>query len=324
MANFSKKILIGGIASTILGSTLFLVGCSINNFDWNALSNVEYKQMEYVENASTTITSLSFDFDSTDFEIKFDDNVEGVSVSYPQRQNKRGKNISKVAVTETENSLSITEQRDKYWVLFNFSLPTVTITLPTSRVYDLSIEGTTGDISLEGEGNFSNLSIDVSTGDVDVDNINVSNDLSIETSTGNSSISSVTAKNASLTASTGDVRVKNVTVAETLSMTSSTGNKTLSNNITAKQLSIETSTGDIKAKDALIDSVNISIEASTGNISATLLGNKNDYSISVKTSTGNKNISSNTDDVVDGLIHPTKTLKAKTSTGNIKIYFSAE
>ena len=81
---------------TLLGGTLFLVGCGANGFNWSALSNVQIQQMEYVESAEKNVTDINLNFDSTDFLVMLDDNAESVSVSYPQRQNKKGKNISEI------------------------------------------------------------------------------------------------------------------------------------------------------------------------------------------------------------------------------------
>jgi hypothetical protein len=55
-----------------------------------------------------------------------------------------------------------------------------------------------------------------------------------------------------------------------------------------------------------------------------LVGNKNDYATTVETDTGSKNISSNLENVLDGLISPTRTLKVKTDTGDIEVYFAEQ
>ena len=66
MKKLCKKIVFGGIASTLLGGILFLVGCGANGFDFAFLSSIQIQQMEYVEGANTNITDLSLSFETTD------------------------------------------------------------------------------------------------------------------------------------------------------------------------------------------------------------------------------------------------------------------
>ena len=326
---------------TLLGGTLFLVGCGANGFNWSALSNVQIQQMEYVESAEKNVTDINLNFDSTDFLVMLDDNAESVSVSYPQRQNKKGENISEITVTETENSLSITEKQKKHFSFFNFTDPLVTVTLPSSRVYALSIEGDTGDVVLNDGGVFSTLSIKISTGDISlsktqaeelqatlstgditINDATVTGAISTKASTGDISLSKVTANSLTAKASTGKVKLSNLIVTESLTVQTSTGDIILNENITANTLTITADTGNVKAKDALIDSMDISITTDTGYVKATLTGIKHDYATSVTTDTGSKNISSNLENVLDGLINPDRKLKIKTDTGDIKIYFA--
>ena len=365
---------------TLLGGTLFLTGCGANGFDWNVLSNVQIQQMEYVESAGKNITDIDLNFDTADFNIDFDENAEGISISYPQRQNKKGKNISEITVIETENSLTIAEKQESYFAFFDFNNPLVTVTIPSARVCALSIEGDTGDVVLNDGGVFSSLSVKVSTGDIHLSNIqaekleatlstgnltingaSVTGTMSTKASTGDISLSQVTANTLTANASTGNIRISDTALVEALNITTSTGNQTLSmvmansiamkassgkvklsnltvtesltvqtstgdiilnENITANTLTITADTGDVKATDALIDSMNISITTDTGYVKATLVATKHDYATSVTTDTGSKNISSNLENIIDGLINPDRKLKIKTDTGDIKIYFN--
>ena len=336
-----QKLTLGGVASTLLGSVLFLVGCGANGFDFNFLSNVQIQQMEYVEGKNTNITDLSLSFETTDITVNFDENVQGVSVSYPQRQNKNGKNISEIMVTETENSLTIEENLLPYFALFDANDKKVVVTLPASKTFALDVDGDTGDVTVNEGGNFSCLSIKISTGDIRLSNVyaeelqatlstgditidgaTVTGEMSTKTTTGKTTLSSITANSLSAKANTGDVKINGATVTDTVSVETSTGNITFTGSVKAETITIVADTGDVKASEAVIDATTLSFTTNTGNVSAKLTGTKHDYATTITTSTGDTNISSNLENVLEGLISPIRTLKAKTSTGNIKIYFT--
>ena len=341
MKKLYKKILLGGVASTLLGGVLFLVGCGANGFNLNFLSNVQIEQKEYTESADTNITTLSFAFETTDFIVNFDENAQGVSVSYPQRQNKKGENVSEITVTETENSLTITEKALFHISMFDFNDKKLTVTLPTSKAYALSFEGDTGDVTVNAGGSFSNLTVKISTGDISLSNVQaeqlsatlstgdikvdgatIAGDFTTKASTGDTSLSSITAGSLSAKASTGNVKIDGVSVADAVSVETSTGNITFTGSVKAETVTLVADTGKVKARDAVIDATTLSFTTNTGDVVATLTCTKHDYATSVTTSTGDANISSNLENVLEGLINPTRTLKAKTSTGDIKIYFA--
>ena len=343
MNNLYKKILFGGIGSILLGGILFLVGCSANGFDFEFLSNVQIEQKEYIEDESKNITELSFDFDSTDFTVNFDENAQGVSVSYPQRQDKSGKNVSEITVTETENSLTITEKALFHISIVDFTEKKMTVTLPTSQAYALSFQGDTGNVTINAGGSFSTLTVKVSTGNITLNNVQadelsatvstgnmkvngatVAGAITTKASTGDTSLSSITASSLSVKASTGNVKINGATVTDALSVETSTGDITLLGNVTADSVTVVADTGNVKASEAVVDATTLSFTTNTGDVKVKLTGTKHDYATTITTSTGDTNISSNLENVQEGLINPARTLKAKTSTGNIKIYFTSE
>ena len=341
MKKLYKKILLGGVASTLLGGVLFLVGCGANGFSFDFLSNVQIEQKEYTEEVGKNITELSLAFETTDVTVNFDETAQGVHVSYPQRQNKKGENISEVTVTKTENSLTITEKLLPHLSIFDMNDKKLTVTLPTSKAYALSFEGDTGDVTVNAGGSFSNLTVKISTGDISLSNVQaeqlsatlstgdikvdgatVVGDFTAKATTGDTTLSSITASSLSVKASTGDVKINGASVTDAVSVETSTGDITFTGSVKAETVTVVTDTGDVKASDAVIDATTLSFTTSTGDVVATLTCTKHDYATSITTSTGDTNISSNLENVQEGLINPTRTLKAKTSTGDIKIYFA--
>ena len=297
MKKWLKRLPLLGVATLLAGGLLFLVGFAITGFDVHALSNIQVQQKTYTESAENTITNLSLDFDTTDIQLVFDNSLTGMEVEYPQKQTIRGKNINTVTFTETENSLTVTEKEEFHLSIFTFASPTLTLRLPTSRAYALSIKTSTGDIVIP-QGNFTSLSIETSTGDVSLNNVQ--------------------ANGVKIKVSTGDISLNNVTVASALLVETTTGDVKTAQKVTAETLSIKTDTGDIKARNSVINATTITLFTGTGDITATLTGTHMDYKISASTNTGDSNIDTN----LGYTENASRTLLLKTSTGDIRIYFA--
>ena len=341
MKKFLKKICILGLVLSLLGGVLFFVGFAASGFDIHALSNVQVIQEEYKESAENEITSITLSLNTSDFTVNFDENATGVSISYPRLQSKKGKDLNHVTITETDGAVAIRETEKFYFSLFSWTSPVLTVTLPSSRIYDLTIEGSTGDVQINEGARFSNLKVEISTGDIKLSNVqatelllktstgdvqvngaNVLETLSITATTGSPSLFNVTANALFVKTSTGRAKINDANVAETLSVKTNSGDIRLQGTIKASAITLVANTGDVKAKDALLNSKGIHVETDTGDVTATLTGNEREYATTVRTDTGRKNISSNTQLVLDGLIAPDRTLQIKTDTGDIKIYFA--
>jgi DUF4097 and DUF4098 domain-containing protein YvlB len=300
MRKILKRFTLIGLLLTLLGGVIFLVGFAMSGFDIHKMGNIQIEEKQYSESAENPITSISLDFNLADFEILFDDDAESIFIEYPQRQTKKGKNLSKITLTETENSVTITETNNKFFLsAFNFVSPVVRVTLPASRTYDLSVESNTGDITILGNGTLSSLFLETSTGDTSTKRANLTclGECEIETNTGDVYLGNFEADNLSISTDTGDIE--------------------LFGRLKANLLDIEVDTGDIEADDGVIDAVHIVLSADTGDIEATLLGNPSDYAIAADTDTGDSNISSSLGS------SPTRWLEVETDTGDIDITFIA-
>lgn len=139
---------------------------------------------------------------------------------------------------------------------------------------DMSFETDTGSIKL-GKIDTDTLSIDESTGDVSILEGVVANKTEIELSTGDLTvISSLAAKTVEIKASTGDVLFKG--------------------NVKTESLLLDTRTGEIESDGAVIDAEEITIETSTADVELTLKGKLSDYTVLVEQSTGESNITNRT------------------------------
>lgn len=316
-----KNLSLIACAVLLFGGLLFVLGFGITGFKVQALSNVQIEKKYFMESAENTLHSITLDFDVADFNVVFDQTVTSVEIEYPQRQNRKGKNLNRIAVTETQNAIEIKEgKREFSLTIFDFTSPVVTLRLPSSRTYDLKIVTDTGDISLKNNGNFYAFALETDTGDVDFSDSEIfcQGKGTIETDTGDVTLCNLQAGDLEIEIDTGKLHVENVTVADKLLAETDTGDISISQTVKANFLSLQTDTGDIKAKNAVLDGTQVVLSTSTGDISATLTGVKKDYAVTVLTSTGDTNITSNLEDITDA----TRVLKAETRTGDINIYFT--
>ena len=203
---------------------------------------------------------------------------------------------------------------------------------------NLELSSDTGEISVPSNltvnGNFE---ISEDTGKLTVSGkINCQGELSIETDTGKTEISGdITAKQIEIEGDTGSVIASgNLTVTTGVSIEvdtgrielngniiaganvrfkSSTGKQIIKGNITASSVTFLASTGDIDSL-AVITANQISATAGTGDITLKLSGKKEDYSITVETSTGDKNISNSSGGSI--------VLNIRTRTGDISVNFA--
>ena len=318
MKKIVKLLLIIGLSLTLLGGVVFLVGFGLTGFNIYALGNIKIAEKQYVERTENPVTAISLDFDIADFKVVFDDNAEGLVINYPQRQNKKGKNLTTIQIIETENAVQITEKSKPFLLsVFNFVSPTVTLTLPTTRAYDLSIRSDTGDISVLGKGVFSSLYLEADTGDITAATIACEENVKIETDTGDVTLGDFDVNNLSISVDTGDVCLTSGR-ANLLSIETDTGDFSLLGMLTLGSLHIETDTGDVEAAKGAIDADSVIISTDTGDISANLVGKQSDYAITVEHDTGDTNISSN----LGSVTNPTRVLKIETDTGDIYISFT--
>ena len=208
--------------------------------------------------------------------------------------------------TDTENKLVCTENNkikvdyyvsngnlviksdEKYFTLINFGKNhKLDLYLTQDMIEDLIINQSTGNITIHNGLNIKDVDINCSTGDIYAE-INVLNDFNIEVSTGN-------------------IVINNSLIKGNFKINAGTGDTKLVNTIVTNDFNFNGSTGDLKFDS--FDAKNIYVEASTGNISGTLLSNK---IFNCASSTGSVNVP----ETYEGGI-----CKIRLSTGNINISY---
>lgn len=207
-----------------------------------------------------------------------------------------------VVVEEDTLSIQIVDERKWYeHIGIIMENPKITVYLPDSAYYALTIFEHTGDIDIPGDFSFDSMDISTTTG-----NINnyacVKESAKLNATTGNISVKGITAGSLYLSVSTGKVTVTDVTC-QNFTTYGDTGDVHLKNVVTGEKLLVETDTGDVKFDGC--DAAQIFVETDTGDVTGSLLSNKvfitetDTGSIKVpKTTTGGKcEISTDTGDI---------------------------
>ncbi len=293
-----KIILWIGVALLFLGAIIFAIAFAVSGFNFQFLSNVQIEYKTFEEKADNKITSLSIEYDTADVVVYVSADTDALSVQYPQKQNKKGENISEIKVEETDGKISITENYKWQAQLFsvNFASPTVSVYLPQERVYALDLQTTTGTIRL-GNGNLSasKITLKATTGMISTKDCAVSStgEACFETTTGIVSVGELSAQTVVLKTTTGKLEALGTITADTVQANATTGNLNITGKLCANAITLATTTGDLNAR---------------------IGGKKADYSILVSHSLGDSNVSEQTGG--------TKTLNVSCTTGDIYVTFA--
>ena len=274
MKKILKWLLIGAVALTLLGGGIFFVGFAMSGFKVEALSMTKYEMQRFEEREENLLTSIKIDYEATDVVVIFDETATSVTVEYPQKQKKNGENISVVTVTETENSLIISEREKVYlWDWIGSFTPTLTVKLPAARTYDLALEIEHGDVALRGKGNVNALSLDMDYGDASLQRAEIvcQNVLRIQTEHGDIEMGSAQAEKMYLSSEYGDLECEKA-------------------RLQAKEVYIDMEHGDVDIDLLQADKAVFEIEH--GDIEASLYGDKADYTVQVEIEYGDTNIRS--------------------------------
>ena len=176
------------------------------------------------------------------------------------------KDIKKIKYTANieDGILKIKAEDTRKWFerLFNMRSSALTVYLPLGEYTSLSIDESTGNITIPEGYKFGNVDIKLSTGNIDLKNI-ICGDFSLKLSTGDTCINGITCKSFTSTGSTGDITVNNITATGNTSISRSTGNININTANLGGNLSTETDTGNNNAKNVTCLG-NFELEVSTG------------------------------------------------------------
>lgn len=288
------KILLTGFILLLCGGIIFAICLAASGWDIRFLSNVTVQEIEYTEAPNAHVTNITIDYENTDI-LVYTQDAPSVRIVYPQSFYKNGEKATEVTITETENTLKITEKSINGWQFWNFTAPKTKLYLPADRTYSLTLSTNNGNVTLDGTAY----------------NVQV---LNLETNNGNITVNSEVHSQTKITAETdnGNVKIKQAIAVENIRLQSNNGKVTAENGVKANTLYIETNNGDLSIMRA--DGQNITLETNVGNITSTIVGQQADFTIDADTDVGTTNLHSQT--------LGAKKLTVKTDVGNITVNFT--
>ena len=314
MSKSAKKWLIAAASLVVIG-VIIIVAVSAYHWEFTDLSTEKYETNTY--EISEDFRSIAINTGTADiFFAVSDDNTCRV-VCYEEEKMKHSASVQ-------DGTLTVSVVDDRAWyehIGFSLHSPKVTVYLPQTEYESLTIQESTGDITLPKGFTFGSMDLSLSTGHVD----SLASSLGlmrIETSTGDIRLQNLSAGELDLTVSTGHVDVQSVACegnvgvrvstgdtrltdisCESINSDGSTGNITLKNVVTKEMISIERSTGDVRFEGC--DAGELEINTDTGSVTGSLLSSKvfiahsdtGDIDVPETTSGGKCKITTDTGDI---------------------------
>ena len=117
------------------------------------------------------IDSVAVDFSNASVNVYCEDSVESLTVEYPQAQTLRGKDTSKITVSDENGRLSIHERQIWFYNLCSIGnkSPKINVYLPTGRAYTLSLIVDNGTINLHGDfHNVKKIVLETDNGEIQI------------------------------------------------------------------------------------------------------------------------------------------------------------
>lgn len=309
-------VLLIGVAIAAVG---FIIAC-------NAAGELDEKSASFDYYAGDNII-----VDCTTSDVIVSVGGEGDKLKINYYENK----TIKAEVVKNGNDISfIVDKKSNFFIWNAFSKKTaVTVTLPKNFDGNATLKTNTGKIVFDADGiTVGKLEAVISTGEMSLNSVTVSDSASIKSATGKISVNNMFVAN-TLTAgaTTGSMDINGVTVGGDLSLNLTTGNVTVAGGKVGGHVSATVTTGKINVeadvKKAVLNSttgnidfslkncVDVSIKATTGDVSGKIFGLLSEYTVFTSTTTGKSNLGTHTGSV-EG-----KIFKAETTTGDIEVEF---
>ena len=274
MSGAKKFWLIAGSALVIIGFLMFGGIMTVLGWDFTKISTSKFKTNAY--DISEEYKNIQIYTETASVVFLPSQDAKTSVVIYEQTNVEHS-----VEVKDGILSIKMIDMRKWYQHIgTNLSSPKITVYLPSEEYGALSVECTTGDISLEGVM-ADNIELSLSTGKISLSAIRC-NELKFNVSTGRSVLDDVQCKALFSEGTTGNVSLNSVIVEENLSIKRTTGSIEFLN-CDAGELFIKTTTGDVKG--CLLTEKIFITHTSTGqiNLPPTRGGGK----CEITTSTGN-------------------------------------
>lgn len=284
------------LALILLGIILATLGLAVNGFNFRRfdMTKIDEKTFE----VSAPFTSISVETGATD--VRFAPSQTGAGASVVSHVDKK----IQYSVEVVNGVLTVSRKDTRKWydyIGIRFAKQYVTVYLPEGEYQNLTVTGTTGDVTVPSNFTFESVSVKMSTGDIrysasaknvslevttgDISFTGSAESLSLKGSTGDYSIRRATVTDSiTVNATTGDVEMENVT-AQTVAISLRTGDVDLNQVVTAGETKITATTGDVEL--SYCDAGEYNVTTTTGDVEMSLLTPK---IYNVTTNTGRKRV----------------------------------
>ncbi len=344
-----KKILLIAGGCSLAGLLLMIIAfiAARGNLAELSTRNVQAVQKEY--ECSTDIIKIDADITSDNLEIRTGD-VEYISVSYYDRP---GYNEYEITESGDSLGIRYVDLHpiEVMTIDLDFEDKPVIITVPESFSGKVNISSSSGSIIAESI-NVSSLDLKNTSGGIRINDVDIATDAKLSNTSGGINVENLVCKNLTASNTSGGISIENSNIYEKLDTKCNSGNISLRSvtvkkgariattsgtryleDVSAEYLNSDGSSGSLNAVDVTVvydfsssttsgsvtlDRVeagsNIKISAASGDVRGTVVGDEDDFNISVNTSSGSCNLK----DSSDG----SKKLTVSTTSGSIDIDFA--
>ena len=298
MKNSTKIILIVALGCILAGGAIFCLSMRLQGWDFGMLGGEKGETKTFEITESFRNISISADIE----QIALRPSEDGKCTVVCTEKEKETHTVS-----VQDGTLAIQRVDLRKWYehisLFSFGAETITVYLPQREYAALSIEDSTGDISIPADFAFDSIELRLDTGDADC-RASVSGLLRIQTDTGDIDLEGLRAGELDLAVSTGHIGVRSVGCTGNIGVRVSTGKANLSD-VTCRSLSSTGDTGDITLENVLA-SETISVNRTTGDVRFV---HADAQELTIETDTGK----------VTGSLRSAKVFIARSDTGRIDV-----
>ncbi|MBR2617427.1 MAG: DUF4097 family beta strand repeat protein, partial [Clostridia bacterium] len=266
------------LALILLGIILATVGLAVNGFNFKKFDMTKIEEKTFA--VSAPFTSVSVETGATD--VRFAPSQTGAGASVVSRVDKK----IQYSVEVVNGVLTVTRKDTRKWydyIGIRFAKQYVTVYLPEGEYQNLTVTGTTGDVTVPSNFTFATVNVKMSTGDIRYSAS--AKNVSLEVTTGDISFTG-NAESVRIKGTTGDYAVRRATVTEGITVNATTGDVEMEN-VTAQTLAISLSTGEVDLNNVLTVG-KTEITARTGDVELSYC-DAGEYN--VKTTTGDVEMS---------------------------------
>lgn len=311
-----RKILVVGL---IIGLSFTTVGVVIYGGNFEKIKDAFSRDDDYtfsIKEEANIVENLNINLKEGSVKLHVF-NEEGYKVDFYESE------YDKKTITYENNTLNIKQNSNNKINFFNFTfiskkIATVNVYLPETFNGKTTIKTTSGDITIENYS-FSSLELDVSSGNIRLNKVLVDKEISVEATSGNIKINELEALDLYVKSTSGNLELENSNITTNTSLKITSGNIKVEKTSTPI-ISVNAVSGNVNLKQ--IDSNDIDVDVTSGNVKVNIIGDLSLYKIDAKVTSGN--IYYQGDKIKGNLINPigTKVIKLRSTSGNIHINFS--